>query len=121
MHKNLSLNIVSLFFFVCLFVIYQLIIRGGIKPAFIFAILPAIAICGAGLFHRQLSFYLFFIINYGIMGLSRYFPMKTGLIMLGLTMGLLFLIFLKTYVILSFLICIIFVNMQNYLNNLFNS
>ena len=95
MHKNLSLNIVSLFFFVCLFVIYQLIIRGGIKPAFIFAILPAIAICGAGLFHRQLSFYLFFIINYGIMGLSRYFPMKTGLIMLGLTMGLLFLIFLK--------------------------
>lgn len=95
MFKNVISYRVPFVFIAGVFIIYQLVIREGILPALIFAILPVIGIGCASIFHGQLAFYAFFIINYFIMGISRYFPMKTGMIMLGLTLGLLLLVFLK--------------------------
>lgn len=95
MYKNLTSYIVPLTFIAGLYIVYQLVLRGGPLPALLFALLPAVAICGAGMFYRQLGFYVFFTLNYFIMGISRYITMKPGIIMLGLAIGVFLLIFLK--------------------------
>lgn len=95
MYKNLSSSIIYAIFIAGLCLIYMLVLRGGLLPALLFAILPAIGLCCAGLFHRQMVFYAFFILSYLIMGINRYIPIKAGMVMLALGLGLLTLVFLK--------------------------
>lgn len=95
MYKNLTSYIIPATFIAGLYLIYMLILRENILPALALALLPAIVVCCAGMFHQQWAFYAFFVINYLISGVSRYIPMKTGMIMLGLTLGLIALVFLK--------------------------
>ena len=78
-----------------LYLIYLLVLRSNPLYALIFALLPAIALGSASMFYKQMAFFAFFIINYFIAGVSRYIDMKTGVIMLALTLGLLVLVFLK--------------------------
>lgn len=95
MYRNLTSYIIPAIFIVGLFLIYMLAVRGATFPALLFALLPLIGICCAGMFRRQWAFYAFFIINYLISGISRYIDIKTGMIMLGLTLGLVILVFFK--------------------------
>lgn len=95
MHRNFTSYIIPVAFIAGLCLIYLLVLRGGLLPALLFAILPAAVICCAGMFYRQWGFYAFFIINYFIMGISRYAGIKTGMVMLGLGIGLFLLAFLK--------------------------
>lgn len=95
MYKNLSSYVIYAIFIAGLYIIYMLILRGGTLPSLLFALLPAIGICIAGIFKGAYSYYAFFIINYFIMGVSRYVPIKPGMIMLGLSFGLILVVFLK--------------------------
>lgn len=87
--------IILIIFIISLYTIYLLTVEGGIIPAFIFACLPALILFSAGISQKQYYFYIFFITNYLIMGISRYIPMKTGMIMLGLTLGISIIFLLK--------------------------
>ena len=95
MYKKLSSHIIPILFIAGLYLIYMLVIQGKPFPALLFALLPAIGICCAGMFHGQMAFYAFFIINYFISGVTRYIDLKSGMLMLGLTLGLVILVFLK--------------------------
>lgn len=95
MHKNLTFYTIPLLFIAGLYIIYQLALQGNIFPTLIFALIPVVAICCAGMFYRQLAFYIFFLVNYFIMGAARYISLKPGLIIFGLSIGLILLIFLK--------------------------
>lgn len=95
MYRNLTTYIIPAVFIAGLCLIYILVLQGDLLPAILFAILPAVAVCCGGMFYRQWGFYAFFIINYFIMGISRYVDLKTGMIMFGLGLGLLILAFLK--------------------------
>lgn len=95
MLKNDSSYITTIAFVIGLCAIYLLTIKGGLIPTLLFACLPILAIVTAGFSQKQYYFYAFFIINYVITGISRYLPMKTGMIMLGFTLGILFLLFVK--------------------------
>ena len=88
MFKNGSSYITTVAFFIGLGAIYLLTLKGGIIPAFLFACLPAIAIVTAACCQKQYYFYVFFVINYVITGIDRYIPLKIGMIMLGLTLGI---------------------------------
>lgn len=95
MYKNSISYTLPAIFIVCLYIIYMLTLRGGILPALLFSVTPALLIIIPGFFYKQYAFYAFFIVNYLIMGVSRYINMKTGMIMLGLTLGLVILAFIK--------------------------
>ena len=95
MYKNLTSYIIPAIFMAGLYLIYMLVLRTGPLPALLFASLPVLGICMAGVFRQQIAFYAFFILNYLISGISRYIEMKIGMIMLGLTIGLVVLAFLK--------------------------
>ncbi|WP_176555123.1 O-antigen ligase [Butyricimonas sp. Marseille-P3923] len=95
MFKNSSSYITTVAFIIGLCAIYLLTLKGGIIPTLLFACLPLLAIITARISQKQYYFYAFFIINYIISGISRYFPMKTGMIMLGLTLGIGCILFLK--------------------------
>ena len=95
MDKRPSTYIIPSLFIVGLCIIYLLSIKGGLIPVLLFSILPIAGIVIGVLFKQQYTFYAFYIVNYFIMGVSRYIDMKTGMVMLGLTLGLVILIFLK--------------------------
>lgn len=95
MYKRLISYSIPAILIACLYLIYTLTLRGNTIPVLVFAILPAVLIGMIGLFYKQYAFYFFFIINYLIMGVSRYIDMKTGIIMLGLSLGLIVLAILK--------------------------
>lgn len=76
-------------------ILYFLLLKQGIVPAMIFAGLPALLLLGTRLFQKVYSFYFLFIINYIIMGLNRYIPLKPGITMLVLTLFLLAIILVK--------------------------
>lgn len=96
MIKSGSSYITTIVFAIGLCAIYFLIIKGGIIPTLLFACLPVLAIITAGFSQKQYYFYAFFIINYVISGIDRYFSMKIGVIMLGLTISVIILLFLKS-------------------------
>ena len=95
MIKNGSSYITAIAFFIGLSAIYLLTLKGGIIPALLFACLPAIAMVTAKFCQKQYYFYVFFVINYVITGIDRYIPLKFGMIMLGLTLGIGCLLLLK--------------------------
>lgn len=97
MYKSLNTYILSFILIVGLYLIYILALGGSILPSLVFSLLPAILILCVGLFKGQMVFYAFFVINYLIMGLTRYFTFKAGIIMLGLGIGLLALTFIKNF------------------------
>lgn len=78
-----------------LILIYMLLLRKGITPALLFAGLPFLVLCGLGLMQKLYSFYFFFILNYFIAGLGRYFPLKIGVIMLAMALLLLLLVLVR--------------------------
>lgn len=95
MLKNSSSYITTIAFIIGLCAIYLLAIKGGIIPTLLFAFLPVFALTSAGFCQKQYYFYAFFIVNYAISGLSRYIPMKNGMIMLGFTLGIIILLLIK--------------------------
>ncbi len=95
MLKNGSSYITTIVFIIGLYVIYLLTISGGIIPTLIFACLPVLAIITAGFSRKQYYFYAFFIVNYIITGISRYLPIKIGIIMLGFTLGIICILLVK--------------------------
>ncbi len=95
MLKNSSSYITTIAFIIGLCAIYLLTIKGGIIPTLLFACLPVLALVSAGFCQKQYYFYAFFIVNYIISGISRYYPMKNGVIMLGFTLGIIILLFIK--------------------------
>lgn len=95
MLKNSSSYITTTAFIIGLCGIYFLTIKGGIIPTLLFACLPVLALVSAGFTQKQYYFYAFFVVNYIISGISRYYPMKIGMIMLGFTLGIIILILIK--------------------------
>lgn len=95
MLKNGSSYITTIAFIAGLCAIYLLTLKGGIIPTLLFACLPVLALLTAGFSQKQYYFYAFFIINYIITGISRYVPMKTGMVMLGLTLSVVAVLFVK--------------------------
>lgn len=95
MLKNSSFYIKATIFIIGLCAIYLLTIKGGVIPSIIFACLPAIAIVTAKFGQKQYYFYAFFVLNYVISGISRYIPMKIGVIMFVLSIGILVIFLLK--------------------------
>lgn len=95
MLKNNPSYTATIIFIIGLCAIYLLIFKGGIIPTLLFACLPVLALVTAGFSQKQHYFYVFFIINYIISGVSRYIHMKNGMIMLGLTIGVIILLLLK--------------------------
>lgn len=76
--------------------IYLLTLRAGIVPALIFAGIPLAIICVLLLFQKlSVSFYVLFIMNYLVMGINRYYSMKSGMLLTFLVMGLLFFVLLQ--------------------------
>lgn len=77
--------------------IYLLALRMGILPAIIFAGIPLALICILQLCQKlSFSFYVLFIMNYLVMGINRYYSMKSGMLMTFLVVGLLFLVLLQS-------------------------
>lgn len=95
MIKNGSSYITTIVFIVGLCAIYLLTIKGGLIPTLLFACLPILALATARFSRKQYYFYIFFIINYIISGISRYISMKNGMIMLGITIGIIIILLLK--------------------------
>lgn len=78
---------------VCIWLIYQLTLRQGILPALVFSCVPLFILILLKLLHRPLwFFYGLFILNYLVMGINRYIPVKGGLIMTIITLMLLFIV-----------------------------
>lgn len=76
--------------------IYLLAIRVGILPAIIFAGIPLALICVLQLFQKlSFSFYVLFVMNYLVMGINRYYSMKSGMLMTFLVLGLLFFVLMQ--------------------------
>ncbi len=96
MFKSKPSYITLIVFIISLYLIYLLTIEGEVIPALIFACLPAIMLCSVKISQNQYYFYFFFITNYLIMGISRYIPMKTGMVMLGLSLAVAIIFFLKS-------------------------
>ena len=96
MLKNGSSYIKATIFIIGLCAIYLLTLKGGIVPSLLFACLPLIVIATAKFGQKQYYFYAFFIMNYVITGISRYIPMKIGVIMFALSIGILVIFFLKS-------------------------
>lgn len=63
-------------------------------PAFFFALFPAVILGAIAVLRKHYVFYAYFIINYFIMGLNRYIPIKSGMSMFVL--GCALLVFLLT-------------------------
>ena len=95
MLKNGSSYITTIVFIIGLCAIYQLTLKGGIIPTLLFACLPILVIATAGFCQKQYYFYAFFIVNYVITGIDRYFPMKIGIIMLGFSIGIIIILMMK--------------------------
>lgn len=89
MYRTHTSFLIPLGLFAGLLVIYLLIIRQGIVPALAFAALPALALAMIGILQKYYIFYAFFILNYVIMGIDRYIPLKSGMIMTAFAVGLL--------------------------------
>lgn len=79
---------IALGLFAGLVIIFQLILHQGTAVALAFAALPAILLGIGGIIHKQYTFYAFFILNYVIMGINRYIPIKSGMIMTVLALGI---------------------------------
>lgn len=76
--------------------IYLLALRVGILPAIIFAGIPLALICILQLCQKlSFSFYVLFVMNYLVMGINRYYSMKSGMLMTFLVLGLLFLVLMQ--------------------------
>ena len=88
MPKNGSSYIIPALLIVSLYTIYLLAIKGNIIIVLLFAILPAILLFTTVFSKKHYYFHVFFIVNYLIMGISRYVSMKTGIVMLGITLGI---------------------------------
>lgn len=95
MPKNISSYITSTIFIIGLCAIYLLALKGNIIYSLLFACLPVLALAATGFSRKQYYFYVFFIINYIISGVSRYIHMKSGMIMLGLTIGIIIFLLIK--------------------------
>ena len=95
MPKNGSSYIIPALLIASLYTIYLLAVKGNIIIVLLFAILPAILRFAAVFSKKHYYFYVFFIVNYLIMGISRYVSMKTGIVMLGITLGILVIFLIK--------------------------
>ena len=95
MPKNGSSYIIPALLIVSLYTIYLLAIKGNIIIVLLFAILPAILLFTTVFSKKHYYFHVFFIVNYLIMGISRYVSMKTGIVMLGITLGILVIFLIK--------------------------
>ena len=95
MYRHLSSSITYIGYMVGLCIIYLLAVKKGILPAVLFAGIPFILLCALGMLQKFYSYYIFFVINYLIMGISRYYPLKSGVIMLALTGVLLITVLIK--------------------------
>ena len=95
MPKNGSSYIIPALLIVSLYTIYLLEEKGNIIIVLLFAILPALLLFTAVFSKKHYYFYVFFIVNYLIMGISRYVSMKTGIVMLGITLGILVIFLIK--------------------------
>ncbi len=98
MYKRQISYVIPLSLFAGLLLIYLLILKKGIVPALVWAALPAVIVGLLSVVQKYYVFYAYFILNYFILGLSRYIPLKGGLIMLVLACGILTLILLKSMV-----------------------
>lgn len=77
-------------------IIYLLALRVGILPAIIFAGIPLAIICVLQFFQKlTFSFYVLFVMNYLVMGINRYYSMKSGMLLTFLVVGLLFFVLLQ--------------------------
>lgn len=81
-----------------LLMIYLLFSRTGLTAALFFAVLPVIALVILGVSRKQYIYYAFFILNYVIMGIDRYIPLKSGMIMTVLAAGILVFILAKNII-----------------------
>ena len=95
MPKNGSSYITTIVFIIGLCAIYLLTLKGGIIPTLLFACLPLLAIITAGFSRKQYYFYAFFIVNYVITGIDRYFPLKIGIIMLVFSITIIIILLIK--------------------------
>lgn len=76
--------------------IYLLTMKMGIMPAFLFACLPALVIGLMLLLQKPIySFLAFFVLNYVIMGINRYYSVRAGILMSALGGILLFIVLLQ--------------------------
>lgn len=81
MEIKMPLRIIALFLGVCL--LYFVFLKRGYQVAFMLAVLPVLLFIGGYFLHSSFKlFYLFFVFNYIVMGLNRYFEFKAGLLML---------------------------------------
>lgn len=92
-----SINQVHIGLLICVALIYLLIINAGVVPAMVFALIPLGLICLNLFIQRPLySLLAFFILNYVIMGLNRYYhALKPGMIMSALALGILMLVLIQ--------------------------
>lgn len=80
----------------CIWLIYQLTMRMGVVPAIVFSCTPLVLICFLQVLRKPLLFfYALFILNYLIMGINRYIPVKGGMTMAAVTMLLIFIVFVQ--------------------------
>ncbi|WP_059025463.1 O-antigen ligase family protein [Gabonibacter massiliensis] len=77
-------------------IIYKLILLKGIMMATLFACLPILLLAlGWFIKNPSHSFIALYVLNYVIMGINRYVPLKSGLIMTSLTLALMVLLLLR--------------------------
>lgn len=95
MYRQKNSYIVPLILLAGLYLIYLLIFKKGIMPALLFAALPAVVLGAIGVMRKNYIFFAYFILNYFISGISRYVPMKTGMIMFALSFGVLAVILVR--------------------------
>lgn len=88
MYKSTYSYFIAFGLFAGLLIIYLLAFNLGIWQALAFSALPAIALGAMKILQQQYIFYAFFVLNYFIMGIDRYFPLKGGMIMAILALSL---------------------------------
>lgn len=80
----------------CIGLIYLLTLRQSFLPALVFSCLPLLVLIFLNFLHRPLwFFYGLFILNYLVMGINRYIPVKGGLTMTIVTFLLLFIVLIQ--------------------------
>lgn len=96
MYKQQNSYIVPILLFAGLWLLYLLITKMGILPAAVFAAVPALLLGAAGVLRKYYFFILYFILNYLIMGINRYISLKSGVVMLAFSFGILALLIVRS-------------------------
>lgn len=99
MYKPVATYLISGLFFTGLFIIYLLFLDQKIIPALALAAVPAILLSIAAMVRKHYLFYAFFVLNYVIMGIDRYVPLKSGMIMTAFALGLILLLLVRNVMV----------------------